>query len=153
MVKLSGFDVPPPVPVFTIVTFAVPVVLKSLAGIVAVSSLALEQDVAIRFWSTHSVASVAPFHWIDGDIPKLEAYATIGSAPAPTCAAEGAIPIRVGGFDEFPPPPVPPPPPVAFDDPEPPQPVNIETTMANSKRDDQRPVISYPAVSEYVGEL
>jgi hypothetical protein len=62
-VKLRGLDVPPPGFGFDTVTWMVPALAKSVAGMLAVSSVALVHGVSIFvFVPTQVVGSAFPFH-------------------------------------------------------------------------------------------
>ncbi len=77
MVKLSGADVPPPGAGLNTVTAALPAVVRSLAGIVAVREVAL----------TNTVDRAAPFHCTTEPVIKLEPV-TVSVKPGLTAAAE-----------------------------------------------------------------
>jgi hypothetical protein len=86
MVKVSPLDVPPPGVGFTTVTDAVPAVAMSLAGTVAVNSVAL----------TYFVASPVPFHFtVEVETKFVPATVRVNAAP-PAVALEGESEVGVG---------------------------------------------------------
>jgi hypothetical protein len=107
--KLIAFDVPPSGSGFERLTCSLPSVAKSLAGTVAISSVAVEHPVAIGLASTHVVASAVPFHSIVTPSVKFEPYAMSVSAVDPISAVDGEIAVSRGalaGGVTMPPPPV-----------------------------------------------
>ena|ERR1700730_5460407 len=102
MLKVKALEVPPPGAVFTTVTFAVPAVLMSLAGTVAVSLMLL----------TNVVANFAPFHSTEDVETKFDPL-TVSVKVAPPAKAlvgesvvafgTGLLTVKVAGA-EVPPP-------------------------------------------------
>ncbi len=115
MMKLIECDVPPPGGGFCTATFALPVELRSDAGICAVSEVL----------DTYVEDSVAPFHSIIEAGMKLPPVTVTVSVELPAVAEFGVTPVSVGiGFgDEVP----------LFDPPLPPQP-----SPRQSKKDSVR---------------
>jgi hypothetical protein len=85
-VNVAAADVPPPGLGLATVTFAFPTEVTSVAGMVAVISVAL----------THEDDSAAPFHSTVALFSKFEPYSTKLTAEAPAVVLEGAIAASVG---------------------------------------------------------
>jgi hypothetical protein len=84
--KVCAAEVPPPGLGLVTVTFALPTEAMSLAGMLAVISVAL----------THEDISVVPFHSTVAPFSKFEPFKTRLRATLPATALEGAIDARAG---------------------------------------------------------